>query len=134
MPTRHTSLSGTIGTHRTITTFYKQTGIPPRCTLLWDNQKESDPLAFSLDLKTGKTRLLIASSKSNFEVDSTLHYRESTALQYPMWMTRRHKVSESVTCYPFRLISPWIVVYSLIKWKLSAPQNYIYYPWSIDIS
>ena len=28
--------------------------------------------------------------KSNFEIDSTFHYRESTAFRYPMYITMKH--------------------------------------------
>ena len=33
--------------------------------------------------------VVLVSLKSNFEVDSTFHYRESTTLQYLMYITMR---------------------------------------------
>ena len=39
-------------------------------------------------------RIVLAPSESNFKVDSTSHYKESIALQYPMYVTTRHKVLE----------------------------------------
>ena len=34
-------------------------------------------------------RTILELLKSNFEVDSTSHYKELTALQYPMYITTR---------------------------------------------
>ena len=70
--------------------------------------------------------------ESNFKVDSTFYYRESTALQYPMLKTTRHYVLGFVTYYPLHSVSPWTDILSLTRWKLSTFQEYIYYPWVIN--
>ena len=36
-------------------------------------------------------RIIPTSSKSNSKVDSIFHYRESTTVQYPMYITTRWK-------------------------------------------
>ena len=38
--------------------------------------------------------------ESNFEIDSTSHYKESIALQYLMYVTTRYQVLRFVTYYP----------------------------------
>ena len=60
----------------------------------------------------GSIRVL-AISESNFEIDSIFHYRESTTLQYPMYITMRHQVLKSVTYYPLHTDSPWTSVHNL---------------------
>ena len=40
------------------------------------------------DIKT--YRIVLVLSKSNFDVDSTSHYKESIVLQYFMYITMRH--------------------------------------------
>ena len=42
---------------------------------------------------------ILALSESNSEIDSTSHYRESTTLQYPMYIIMRHQVLRSITYY-----------------------------------
>ena len=42
---------------------------------------------------------VLALSKSNFEIDLTSHYKESTTLQYPMYITAIDQVLESMD-YP----------------------------------
>ena len=72
-----------------------------------------------------------APSKSNSEIDSMSHYKESIELQYPMQITRYY-VLKSMSCYSLHSISLWIGVYSLTRWKLSTFQDYVYYPWVIN--
>ena len=43
---------------------------------------------------------VLASLKSNFDIGSKSHYRESIALQYLMYITMRNQVLRSVTYYP----------------------------------
>ena len=49
---------------------------------------------------------VLVSSKSNSEIDSTSHYRELIALQYPMHITTRHQVLRSVTYYLLHIDFP----------------------------
>ena len=43
---------------------------------------------------------ILAPLKSNFEIDSTSHYRETIALQYPMYITTKHYMQT-----PHKLVS-----------------------------
>ena len=56
----------------------------------------------NMSLECGLLELVgvLAPSKSNFEIDSTSHYKKSTALQYLMYITTRHQVLGYVTYYP----------------------------------
>ena len=45
-------------------------------------------VGFNGDIKT--YRIVLVLSKSNFDVDSTSHYKESIVLQYFMYITMRH--------------------------------------------
>ena len=72
-------------------------------------------------------RKILTPLESNFKVDSISHYRESITVQYLMYITR-HKAPGSMTCYPVYIVSPWISVYNLIRWKLLASQDYLYHP------
>ena len=59
---------------------------------------------------------LLTPSKSNFEIDSTSHYRESTALRYPIYIRMRHQVLKSVTYYPLHVDFPWTGVHNLTRY------------------
>ena len=48
----------------------------------------------------------LTSLESNSKIDSIFHYRESTALQYLMYLTTRHQVLRSMTYYPLHADSP----------------------------
>ena len=50
---------------------------------------------------------VLAPLESNSEIDSTSHYRESTALQYLICITTRHQVLGFMTYYPLYVNSPW---------------------------
>ena len=58
---------------------------------------------------------VLAPLKSNFEIDLTSYYRESTALQYPMYITTRHQVLGSMTYYPLHADSPRISAHNLTR-------------------
>ena len=49
---------------------------------------------------------VLAPLESNFEVDSTSHYKQSIELQYLMYITMRHQMLGFVTCYPLYTVSP----------------------------
>ena len=56
----------------------------------------------NMSLEWGPLRPIraLAFSESNSEIDLTSHYKESTALQYTMYIIMRHQVLRSVTYYP----------------------------------
>ena len=57
---------------------------------------------------------ILASSKSNSEINSTFYYKESTTPQYPMYITMKHQVLESVTHYPLYENSSWTSIHNYV--------------------
>ena len=57
------------------------------------------------ELERGIHKTILSLLEFNFEVDSTSHYKELTALWYPMYITMKHQVFGFVTYYPLYIIS-----------------------------
>ena len=58
---------------------------------------------------------VLALSESKFENVSISYYKESIALQYPMYITMRYKVFEPMTYYPLYADSPWTGICNIIR-------------------
>ena len=61
---------------------------------------------YELKVGTVGTHKITNSLKINSRINSTSHYKESTAFQYLMYITTRHQVLRFMIYYPLHVDSP----------------------------